>query len=273
MKCRICDRECPPGANLCRDCAAARKRAFAATVTQPLLAAAGAPSVGHPRFAPRPAKARSLRKPVATASARSAAAMAASAADRVTPPRRLAVQWLWLGVALALVAVYVLIRILAANPGASSVDAAPPTDGANAVATPASVAPSTPLAPRLPAATGAAALTRPPGVETSATGAMPAKSGATKSRSRKAAAKVEIPAVAEVPPTPAPEPAPEPPKPAPQAAVPRDPWQPMNEGLTRCARLDWVDRATCEQKLRMQYCANYWGLVMQCPIGPTDHGR
>ena len=55
MKCRICGSECPPGAKLCRDCAAARKRAFAATVTVPLLAAGGGARrcVSH-RFAPKP---------------------------------------------------------------------------------------------------------------------------------------------------------------------------------------------------------------------------
>ena len=58
MKCRICGSECPPGAKLCRDCAAARKRAFAATVTMPLLAAAGVPSASGLRFAPKPKPAR-----------------------------------------------------------------------------------------------------------------------------------------------------------------------------------------------------------------------
>ena len=53
MRCKICGRECPPGAKVCRDCVAARKRAFAVTVTLPLLATAGAPSVAEPRFAPR----------------------------------------------------------------------------------------------------------------------------------------------------------------------------------------------------------------------------
>ena len=42
MKCQICGRQSLPGAKLCLDCKAARKRAFDATVTQPLLAAAGA---------------------------------------------------------------------------------------------------------------------------------------------------------------------------------------------------------------------------------------
>jgi hypothetical protein len=40
MKCQICGRSSLTGAKLCSDCRAARKRAFAATVTQPLLAAA-----------------------------------------------------------------------------------------------------------------------------------------------------------------------------------------------------------------------------------------
>ena len=56
MKCRICASECPPGAKLCRDCAAARKRAFAATVTQPLFAAA-APSAVPNSTPPKPAAA------------------------------------------------------------------------------------------------------------------------------------------------------------------------------------------------------------------------
>ena len=63
MKCRICGLDCPPGAKICRDCAAARKRAFAQTVTQPLLAAVGAPSVAEPRFAPRPARKRAANDP------------------------------------------------------------------------------------------------------------------------------------------------------------------------------------------------------------------
>src|SRR5450759_421860 len=40
MKCLICGRLSLPGAKLCLDCKSARKRAFDATVTQPLLAAA-----------------------------------------------------------------------------------------------------------------------------------------------------------------------------------------------------------------------------------------
>ncbi|HEV8258234.1 MAG TPA: hypothetical protein VGR42_14780 [Casimicrobiaceae bacterium] len=58
------------------------------------------------------------------------------------------------------------------------------------------------------------------------------------------------------------------------AEAPRDPWQAMNEGLSRCAREGFLDRVACEQRLRVQYCPNHWGLVPQCAIGrTTDHGQ
>jgi hypothetical protein len=95
--------------------------------------------------------------------------------------------------------------------------------------------------------------------------------------SRKAAARAE-PAKSAVVPPPAPEPAPvarapaSPPRPAEVQRT--DPWQAMNDGLSRCAREDLFSRGACEQRLRLQYCPNYWGLVPQCPIGPaTDHGQ
>src|ERR1700682_6092729 len=114
MKCRICARECPPGAKICRDCAAARKRAFAATVTQPLLAAAGAPSIGQARFAPRPAKPRPPRKVAAAVAGRSEAVIAASAADVNESPKRLRTWWwFWLALAVAIAVVFLLIRVLA----------------------------------------------------------------------------------------------------------------------------------------------------------------
>jgi hypothetical protein len=48
----------------------------------------------------------------------------------------------------------------------------------------------------------------------------------------------------------------------------------MNEALSRCAREDFFSRVACEERLRLQYCANYWGVVPQCAIGrSTDHGQ
>ncbi|MEO8566245.1 MAG: hypothetical protein ABI541_07655, partial [Betaproteobacteria bacterium] len=47
MSCQICGRRNAPGAKLCPDCRAARKRAYDATITQPLLALAGAGAVSR----------------------------------------------------------------------------------------------------------------------------------------------------------------------------------------------------------------------------------
>ena len=278
MKCRICVRECPPGAKICRDCAAARKRAFAATVTQPLLAAAGAPSLSQPRFAPRP-----IRRPHAkrAALASSETTLAASATDRDSPPVHVSVKWLLFGVAIATTIVIVVIKILASGSG-QAIDA---TSDAEKAVTAALV----PLDPdparafsgdRLDTAGVAASKPVPreatlPDKKTDAGAA--AKSAATKATGRRIAGKVEAPkAVPTEPPAPKPEPVAAAPRIPPSRAIeaPRDPWQAMNEGLSRCARENFFSRVACEQRLRLQYCENYWGTVPQCPIGPTnDHGQ
>ena len=274
MKCRICASECPPGAKLCRDCAA--------TVTQPLLAAAGVPSVGRPRFAPRPERQRpTSKRPVTTTAARSEAVMAASAADgnaEVVARRPIGVQWLLLALAVACAIVYLVIRILfehhAAPDGAQG-----PGDAASALTAPAAYpgGEGAPAPGALPAAApgAAAAPADTLAAETMAEVTGAGKSAAPKGGRHKAAAKVETPVIASVePPPPAAEPVPAP-RPAPPAAqAPRDPWQVMNEGLSRCAREDWLSRGACEQRLRMQYCPGHWGLVWQCPLGPpSDHGQ
>jgi hypothetical protein len=144
MKCRICTRECLPGATLCRDCTAARKRAFAATVTQPLLAAVGVRGFAQPRFAPRPAAPRRARKVRWSLVARFEAAMGIPPRDSIpaVPRRRLGVQWLWFGVAIATVIVYVAIRIVASNHGESTSEALTAEDSASGAVAP--------TAPRMP---------------------------------------------------------------------------------------------------------------------------
>lgn len=273
MKCRICASECPPGAKICRDCAAARKRAFAATVTQPLLAAAGAPSVSQARFAPRPAKPRLPRKSVAPLGARSEAAMVASAADAVAAPKRRGARWVLLALALAAVIVYLAVRLFAAEHGRPSAEAQP---GANSggVAGPEPVAPGSaagaaPAASPAGGAAGAPAALSPRDARTEL--AVPLKS--LRSGHRKPP-KPELTPAPVAPPAPvaAPVPALRSAQPPP-AVAPKDPWQAMNEELSRCASQDWIHRRECEQRLRLQYCPNHWGSVWQCPIGPpTDHG-
>ena len=280
MKCRICARECPPGAKICRDCAAARKRAFAATVTQPLLATAGAPSVGQPRFAPRPAQPAPARRRPPSPSERSEAAMAASAAEGTAVPGRLSLKWLFVGVALATTIVFVVIKVLAS--GSHAADAIAAADDATGE-TVVSVAAPNPVpaiaAPRDPVQNLRAptdAFVAPPDAGIDARAGP--KNSAPKAAARRAAAKAEAARSASTEPPAAPkvEPVAAAPRSAPArvAEAPRDPWQAMNEGLSRCGREDFLNRFACEQRLRLQYCPNHWGQVPQCAIGPaTDHGQ
>lgn len=275
MKCRICASECPPGAKLCRDCAAARKRAFAATVTQPLLAAAGAPSVSQARFAPRPAKPRPPRKSSAPLGARSEAVMVASAADVVAAPKRHGTRWLLLGVALAAVSVYLVVRLLVADHARPSADAQPGAssgDGAGAEAAAPDGAARTPPSPPPAASPAQPAKVVSPVEDKTDAGAL-LKS--LKAGHRKPPSKPALTAAPVAPPAAVAAPAPAPRSvQLPPVVAPKDPWQSMNEGLSRCASEDWMHRGECEQQLRLQYCPNHWGSVWQCPIGPTtDHGQ
>ena len=283
MNCRICASECPPGARICPDCAAARKRAFAATVTQPLLAAVGAPSVSQLRFAPRPAKRRLASKVSASPAARSETAVGASDAEPGSAPKRVSVKWLLFGVAVATTIVFVVIRILASGHAADNAEVAAdaaggttallaPRDAAPAIAAPAIAAPQE-TAQNQPVAEGTGVA--PPDAKTDARVAL--KNAAPKTGGRKATGKVEAATGASLEaPAPKAEPVAAAPRRAPLrvAEVPRDPWQAMNEGLSRCAREDFLSRFACEQRMRQQYCPNYWGLVPQCAIGrTTDHGQ
>jgi hypothetical protein len=270
MKCRICARDCPPGAKVCRDCAAARKRAFEATVTQPLLAAAGAPSLGQPRFAPRPAQPRAARRPAPSPSVRSGGAIATSAADRTAASGGLSLKWLLFGVAIATTIVFVVIKILASGNGhaAGTASSVPAREAAPAIALPRDAAQN------LPGATGAGV--ESPDAKTDPRVAL--MNTAPKAGGRKAAGKLEAAkgAPTESPPAPKAESVAATPRSAqPRVAeAARDPWQAMNEGLSRCAREDFLSRIACEQRMRLQYCPNYWGLVSQCAIGrTTDHGQ
>jgi hypothetical protein len=282
MKCRICARECPPGSKVCRDCAAARKRAFAATVTQPLLlAAAGAPSIGQPRFAPRPAQPRPAGRLAPSPSTRSEAAIAAPAVRRTAASGSLSLKWLLLGVAIATTIVFVVIKILASGNGHAAdaviaVDDAAGEAASSIVAREAVPAIASPRdsAQNPPAATAAGVV--PSDATTDTRVAL--LNTAPKAAGRRAAGKVEAAkgAPTESPPAPKAESVAAAPRGAPLrvAEAPRDPWQAMNEGLSRCAREDFLGRIACEQRLRLQYCPNYWGLVPQCAIGrTTDHGQ
>ena len=260
MRCRICGRECPPGTKICRDCASARKRAFAATVTLPLLAAVGAPSLSEPRFVPKPARRRAANDPAvvhAPAPVEPPAAPAAALPLNVVPRKPGAI-WLLVAVVAAAMLVVIVLRTIDSAQRAEEAAAAGDAPAAQVLAAPASSA------------------ARPEIVPQAALPELPAKAIAGKAQ-RKPAARVDNPTPAATAPPSAPEPAPVARAPVPPARIepPRpDPWQALNEGLSGCARQGLFDRMACEQRLRSQYCGNSWGLVPQCPIGPgTDHGQ
>lgn len=269
MKCKICGKECPPGSKICRDCALARKRAFAVTVTEPLLAAAGMPSVAEPRFAPKPARPRLAAVPT-TVNSTTARPEAPAALPLHLVPRTLGVHWVLIGLAMAATIVVLLVKVLGGGSNGHATDEV--ITAASSAAPPVEVsAPAPTVQPDAGSAQSNAATARTAG-ELS-----PAKSAPRKSLQRRAPPHPDAATVVAAAPPSAPEPAAvvRTPAPPPRAIeTPRDPWQAMNEGLSRCAREDLFSRPGCEERLRQQYCPNYWGLVPQCPIGRTiDHGQ
>ena len=206
--------------------------------------------------------------------------MAASSAEGTAVPGRLSLKWLFVGVALATTIVFVVIKVLAS--GSHAADAIAAADDATGE-TVVSVAAPNPVpaiaAPRDPVQNLRAptdAFVASPDARIDARAG--AKNSAPKAAARRAAAKAEAARSASTEPPAAPkvEPVAAAPRSAPArvAEAPRDPWQAMNEGLSRCGREDFLSRFACEQRLRLQYCPNHWGQVPQCAIGPaTDHGQ
>jgi hypothetical protein len=208
--------------------------------------------------------------------------LAASATERDSPPAHLGVKWLLFGVAIATTIVVIVIKILASGSGQvteatsdaeKAVTAAPvPPDRDPARAFSVDAQRAGVIAASNPAPREASL------PETKNDANAPSTSVRPKATGRKITGKLEAPKAVPVEPPPAPKPEPvvAAPRSPPSRAieVPRDPWQAMNEALSRCAREDFFSRVACEQRLRLQYCPNYWGTVPQCPIGPSnDHGQ
>jgi hypothetical protein len=273
MRCLICGRVSLPGAKLCLDCKAARKRAFDATVTQPLLAAAGA--ARDSTAAPR------LLKPsqsVPDAARRAAKmALAAQAQSKImieSPPHA----GRWPTVVGALCIAVVAVGYLGHWFGASKSDtfAAVPDERPvtqDGPATSSIVRASTPGATAVPARAAVpvavnAAAVEPPAAATKADAA---KRPNVRPRPEKAPVTLPPPETTP-PPVIAVTPAPPPPV---VRELPRpDRWQLMTDAIARCPRSDIASRFFCEQQLRAQYCEGYWGQVPQCASIPyTEHGQ
>jgi hypothetical protein len=232
-----------------------------------LLAAAGAPSVSQPRFAPRPARPRNPQSrspaisPVQAALDNERKSVAGS---RVASRRRPSLAWpgVVVGVAgLVLLATIAAVVTRRNHDASAEVSSEPPAP--SMVVTPPPPAPAI-VAPEPEASAGTPEMVGPPEPPHKAQRAR--KPAASEAQN----APVIVPQVVAVDP---------PPRPVAQASrmaepVRLDPLQILNEALSGCARRDMLDRPTCEQRARVQYCGNAWGQVPQCPIGPgTDHGQ
>jgi hypothetical protein len=263
MSCLICGRTTLPGAKLCADCRSARKRAFAATVTQPLLAAAG---VGSGR----------LLKPSQSvaATARRAAERALFAKPPPAEPAKLRSRRADLMLLAAAIGTILVVSAFAAHrlnvAKLESTQANEPSglglraDESRAVA----ATQPTPLAD----------LTARAVAEMQAAARAPAPSERADAPKRASARQRTPPAEVPTPPV-------EPvlttqalavvPAPAVVREAPRpDPLQVMNENLAQCANGDLLDRILCDQRVRRQFCDGQWGKVPQCQSGvPNDHGQ
>lgn len=264
MKCLICGRSALPGARLCSDCRAARKRAFAATVTQPLLIAAARSKGDQRLLRPSQSVAATVRR-----AAEQSLFVKPPPAQKPTPRFR-RTDFAWLAAALGVIVVsgvYAAHRFYtpwssdAPSPVATQPDAA----DRPAVAAGISVAPT-------PTALKPAAAERSAGPAPDAAPSDVAKPDAAKRSSGKRVVLAPSEAM------PLMQPMAAAPSVAPVLIVPAptlpNPLQSMNDGFVRCAGSDLVDRMACESRVRQQYCGGYWGKVPQCPIGPvTDRGQ
>jgi hypothetical protein len=268
MKCLICGRTCLPGAKLCSDCSSARKRAFAATVTQPLLDAAVRGRRTGSLLRPSQSVAATARR----VAERTLHAKPPAAEPPVPASRRLQRVYLVAGlVGMAFVAGLVA-RHMQNSEAADAPQNTEATGSALLGAPPhgVSVVPAG-LAPKNVAETKASDLTgRMPTTELAPP---PVKRPSPKPR----AVPVDVPAVPveEALPSPTVAAAPLPP-PAPEVSEqPRpDPSQLLNEGLARCASGDLFSRILCDQRVRREYCDGRWGQVPQCSsnVG-SEHGQ
>ena len=288
MNCRICAAECPPGAKLCRDCAAARRRAFAATVTTPLLAAAGVASVSSPRFAPKPRRRSGPRpsqrpgQPLPLTSVRRGRKPVADSHDPRSRRMRVAAA---VGALVVVAAIAFLeFRTFAGGYGRSSAAQAP--NELPAAEAPRMSAPAIQWMPPAPARSEVASAAEEAAASSAARSAgdagnaseTPPQAVLPKPAARKRAPPAD--AFKSRPAASAPTPVAETPTQVAAAPARRveatrsDPLQNFSAALARCAREGLMARLGCEQRVRMQYCADSWGQTPQCAIGPaTDHGQ
>ena len=273
MSCKICGRPSAAGAKLCPDCRAARKRAYDATITQPLMALAGAGTVSRTL-----SRLRRSESPEAKARRAARKARPAAGAEPVTavPPaaqvagRSISRQTMWAALLTAAIVVAAVggWYLPSHNPTSTEHDAPPPqaapAQGNQNIGAAPAVAPgvtesAAPALPPLPAIVEREMAPHAPAART----ATPKRGAAPKAETAPPEPPAEVEAVPAAPAaTVAAAPAP----------PPRiDPWQQMKDAIGRCPS-GFLDRVLCEQRVRLQFCDGHWGQVPQCPGGPAvDH--
>ena len=256
MKCQICGRSSLAGAKLCSDCRAARKRAFAATVTQPLLAAAS--KSGGRLLRPSQSVAAAVRR-----------AAEQSLFVKPAPPQE-SVHYPHISL-VALVAPLAVMMVF----GAYSAHRVAVNKAADASAAAAQASASE----RPPAASAMSVAPTLRGLKPTAT-AEPVQKAETPPQiePKTDAKRITKPRViAATPPAPLLEKLSASAAVAPVMEAPAPPlpnkWQSMNDSLTQCNG-GLIDRVVCDLRVRQQYCEGYWGKVPQCPGGvASDHGQ
>ncbi len=152
MSCQICGQRSAPGSKLCADCRAARKRAYDPTITQPLLAMAGAGTISRTLSrlrrsdsSPEAKARRAARKAKAAAESSPTAGAPAAAASVAAGSRPILWALLAIGVVVAGIAGW---HLPSRTPSAADAETAP-------TATPAQPAPDAQPARMTPSATTA----------------------------------------------------------------------------------------------------------------------
>src|SRR5438128_10471823 len=272
MKCQICGCAPVPGAKLCLDCRAARKRAFDATVTQPLLAAAGARRRSY-------ASPRLLKPGRSLPDASRRAAKQAQAANGTSPPDAVSTgRWPFAGAGLAILLVagtYVTQRFDATEVSTQST----PEQSAREALISTQVQSSARLNPTATptvaqtSSSGAPMATGNPSFQ-AAPSMSPAGTEAPRRHSLRARPAPAVALAAAPEPPPVVQPTAEPAAlPVAREAPRPDPWQQMDDALARCTRDDMSGRLMCEQRVRLQHCDGRWGQVPQCASIPyIEHG-
>ena len=270
MKCLICGRTCLPGAKLCADCSSARKRAFAATVTQPLLEAASARRSGKPLLRPSQSVAATARRAAERALLTKPQVEAQASGAFTASWRMNLILLIAAGIATLLVGVFVSHRHARASDPLQAGEQ--PVAAARAAV---SEAPS--MVPAQMAPKSVAEMQLPPVDLTVPVGEVPA----AKADAGKRAQSRPRATVPEAPP-PSPEPPPSPTIAAAPVVVPTvvreappvDPMQQMRDALSRCTTGALIDRFVCDQRVRREYCDGRWGQVPECSSSVSnDHGQ